>query len=61
MQGKPIVLMILGNVEEELMMPSLKSLYRRNVRILWKVDNNEFVLSTTWGNVCNSLLEKTQV
>jgi hypothetical protein len=61
MKGKPIVLMILGNVEEELMMPSLKSLYRRNVRILWKIDNNDFVLSTTWGNICNSLLEKTQV
>ncbi|XP_060597178.1 toll-like receptor 2 [Ruditapes philippinarum] len=61
MQRKPVVLMLLGNVEEELMMPTLKNLYKRDVRILWKIENEQVVLNTTWENICSSLLEKVQV
>ncbi|XP_060597181.1 toll-like receptor 2 [Ruditapes philippinarum] len=61
MQRKPVVLMMLGNVEEELMMPTLKNLYKRDARILWKIENEQVVLNTTWENICSSLLEKVQV
>ena len=60
-QRKPIVLMLLGEVDEELMAPSMKQLYRRNVRILWKVENGQYVLKSTWENICSSVLEKVQV
>jgi hypothetical protein len=61
LQGKPIVLMRLGNVDEQLMMPALKSLYKNGVNILWEIENGELVLKDTWGNVCSLVLEKVQV
>ena len=61
LQRKPIVLMMLGNVNEELMMPTLKRLYKRDVRVLWKTENGQFVLTTSWENICSSILEKVQV
>ncbi|XP_045174598.2 toll-like receptor 8 [Mercenaria mercenaria] len=60
-QRKPIVLMLIEHVEEELMMPTLRQLYKRDVRILWTVENGQYVLKTTWENVCRSVLEKVQV
>ncbi|XP_060560676.1 toll-like receptor 4 [Ruditapes philippinarum] len=56
--GKPVVLMLFGNVDEEIMMPTLHGLYKRDARILWKIENGQFVLNTTWENICTSLLEK---
>ena len=61
LKKKPIVLMLLGHVDEELMMPTLKTLYKRDVRILWKNENGQFVLTTTWENVCSSVLEKVEI
>ncbi|XP_053383693.1 toll-like receptor 4 [Mercenaria mercenaria] len=61
MQRKPIVLMLMEHVEEELMMPTLRQLYKRDVRILWTSENGQFVLKTTWKNVCRSVLDKVQV
>ncbi|XP_060560679.1 toll-like receptor 4 [Ruditapes philippinarum] len=56
--GKPVVLMLFGNVDEEIMMPTLHGLYKRDARILWKIENEQFELNTTWENICTSLLEK---
>jgi hypothetical protein len=56
--GKPVVLMLFGNVDEEIMMPTLHGLYKRDARILRKIENGQLVLNTTWENICISLLEK---
>ncbi|XP_053383692.1 toll-like receptor 4 [Mercenaria mercenaria] len=61
MQRKPIVLLLMDHVDEELMMPTLRQLYKRDVRILWTFENGQFVLKTTWENVCRSVLDKVQV
>ncbi|XP_053383695.1 toll-like receptor 4 [Mercenaria mercenaria] len=61
MQKKPIVLMLMEHVEEELMTPTLRQLYKRDVRILWTVENGQYVLKTAWENVCRSILDKVQV
>ncbi|XP_045215724.2 toll-like receptor 10 [Mercenaria mercenaria] len=54
---RPIILMIKGTVDEELMKPRLKLLYKENVRILWTEQNGQYVLKTTWENVCSSVLD----
>ncbi|XP_053383694.1 toll-like receptor 4 [Mercenaria mercenaria] len=61
MQRKPIILMLMEHVKEELMMPTLRQLYKRDVRILWTVENGQYVLKTAWENVCRSVLDKVQV
>ncbi|XP_045215711.2 toll-like receptor 4 [Mercenaria mercenaria] len=54
---RPIILMIKGIVDEELMKPRIKLLYKENVRILWTEQNGQYVLKTTWENVCSSILD----
>lgn len=55
--NKPIVLMLKDHVDENLMMPIMKALFKNNVRILWGIENGEYVLKTTWENVCTSILD----
>ncbi|XP_053400757.1 toll-like receptor Tollo [Mercenaria mercenaria] len=55
--GKPIVLMVRGHVDEDMMSPAMKQLYRKNARVLWSEENGEYVLKTTWENVCSSILD----
>ncbi|XP_045170933.2 toll-like receptor 1 [Mercenaria mercenaria] len=55
--NKPIILMIKGHVDENLMMPTMKMLFKSNVRVLWTLENNEYILKTTWENVCASVLD----
>lgn len=54
---KPIVLMFKEHVDEEMMMPTMKELYRKNVRMLWSFENSEYILKSTWENVCTSILD----
>jgi hypothetical protein len=61
LQRKPIVLMLLGHVDEELMTPTMKQLYKRDVRILWTVENGQFALKNTWENICSSVLENVKI
>ncbi|XP_045202891.2 toll-like receptor 4 isoform X2 [Mercenaria mercenaria] len=55
--NKPIILMMKGHVDENLMMPTMKMLFNSNVRILWTLENDEYILKTTWENVCTSVLD----
>jgi hypothetical protein len=57
LHGKPIILMLCGKVNLDLMPLAMKQLYRRNARILWAEENGEYVLKTTWENVCLSILD----
>lgn len=54
---KPIVLMFKERVEESVMMPMMKELYRNKVRMLWNFENGEYVLKSTWENVSASVLD----
>lgn len=54
---KPIVLMFKEHVDEEMMMPTMKELYRKNVRMLWSFENGEYILKSTWDNVCTAILD----
>ncbi|KAL4225689.1 positive regulation of nucleotide-binding oligomerization domain containing 1 signaling pathway [Mactra antiquata] len=57
MQRKPMILMFKEEVEEDLMTPLMKNLYKNKARILWRLEDGEYVLKTTWKNICNSILE----
>lgn len=59
-KGMPIVLMFIEHVDEDLMTPTMKQLYQNNVRILWDVEDGEYVLKTTCENVCTSMLDLVQ-
>ncbi|XP_060583125.1 toll-like receptor 4 [Ruditapes philippinarum] len=54
---KPIVLFIKGMVDESLMTPVMKSLFKSNVRVLWAFENQDYTMMTSWQNVCSSLLD----
>jgi hypothetical protein len=54
---KPIVLFIKGTIDESLMTPLMKCLFKSNVRVLWALENQQYTLKTTWENVCSSLLD----
>ncbi|XP_060560338.1 uncharacterized protein LOC132720264 [Ruditapes philippinarum] len=54
---KPIVLFIKGMVDESLMTPVMKSLFKSNVRVLWAFESQQYTLKTTWDNVCSSLFD----
>ncbi|KAL4226120.1 Leucine-rich repeat protein [Mactra antiquata] len=56
-QRKPMIFMFKGDVDENLMSPLMKTIYNKNVRILWKMENGEYVLKTSWENVCKAILE----
>ncbi|XP_060600918.1 toll-like receptor 4 [Ruditapes philippinarum] len=57
MEGKPIILMFIEQVEQELMPPTMREVYQRNVRIVWTFENGEYKMKTTWENVCKSVLD----
>lgn len=56
-QRKPMILMFKDEVDEELMTPIMKTIYKKNTRILWALEDGEYVLKTSWDNVCNAILE----
>ena len=55
--NKPIMLMIKGRVDENIMKPLMKTLFKSTVRVLWTLENNEYIMNTSWEHVCNSLLD----
>ncbi|XP_052273197.1 leucine-rich repeat-containing G-protein coupled receptor 4-like [Dreissena polymorpha] len=55
--GKPVILMIKEQVNEELMSLSMSMLYRTNTRILWTRRGDNYVLKSTWDNVVKSILD----
>ncbi|XP_053378294.1 toll-like receptor 2 [Mercenaria mercenaria] len=54
---KPFILMMKEELDEKEMVPSLQQLFKRNTRLLWERQGNNFHLRTSWDNVCNSILE----
>lgn len=54
---KPIIIMLKEQVDENLMTPTMKLLFKSKVRILWETKNDEYVMKTTWKNVCSSMLD----
>jgi hypothetical protein len=61
LQKKTIVLMRLGNVDVQLMMPTLKCLCKEGDIIVWELENGEPVLKDILESVCSLVLEKVQV
>ncbi|KAH3851892.1 hypothetical protein DPMN_094379 [Dreissena polymorpha] len=55
--GKPVILMIKEQVNEELMSPSMSMLYRTNTRILWTRRGDNYVLKSTWDIVVKSIID----
>ncbi|KAH3791962.1 hypothetical protein DPMN_145451 [Dreissena polymorpha] len=55
--GKPVILMIKEQVNEDLMTPSLSMLYRTNTRILWTRHGGNYFLKSTWDNVIKSIID----
>lgn len=54
---KPVILMIEEDCDEELMPPGLKSLFKNNARIIWSINNSQFMIKSTWEIVCHSIIE----
>nr|UTM63743.1 sP-TLR5 [Cyclina sinensis] len=61
MLEKPIVLMIKDEVDTECMTPLIRDIYDNKTRILWKRENGEYVLKTSWENVCRSIIELVNI
>ncbi|KAH3841021.1 toll-like receptor 5 [Dreissena polymorpha] len=56
--GKPIILMLKGEVDMTRAPPVIRDLFHTYVRVLWKCDDNgEYILTTSWENVCHAILE----
>ncbi|KAH3712436.1 hypothetical protein DPMN_072136 [Dreissena polymorpha] len=56
--GKPIVLMLKGEVDIANAPQAIKDLFYTYVRIVWRLnDDGKYELMTSWNNVCNSILE----
>ncbi|KAH3747949.1 hypothetical protein DPMN_182385 [Dreissena polymorpha] len=56
--GKPIILMLKGEVDISLAPVAIRDLFNTYVRVLWRIDDyGEYELMTSWDNVCNSILE----
>ncbi|KAL4237503.1 tRNA-dihydrouridine(20) synthase [NAD(P)+]-like protein [Mactra antiquata] len=53
---KPVILMMKGDVDIDLMTPTMQHLFRNQVRMLWEENNGEYMLKTSWENVCESIL-----
>lgn len=53
----PIILMVEKDCAVELMPLSLRELFKKNARIVWYNTPDEFILKTTWGNICYAVLE----
>ncbi|KAH3850669.1 hypothetical protein DPMN_093094 [Dreissena polymorpha] len=54
---KPIVLLLKDRVNIDELSEPIQVLYRTNVRILIEYEHGEYVLKTTWDNVCRSILQ----
>ncbi|XP_053403166.1 uncharacterized protein LOC128558276 [Mercenaria mercenaria] len=54
---KPFILMMKEELDEKEMVPSLQQLFKRNTRLLWERQGNNFHPRTSWDNVCNSILD----
>ncbi|KAH3747914.1 uncharacterized protein LOC127848456 [Dreissena polymorpha] len=56
--GKPIILMLKGEVNISLAPVAIRDLFNTYVRVLWRIDDyGEYELMTSWDNVSNSILE----
>jgi hypothetical protein len=60
-QRKPVILMLKDYVDENLMSPSMLSLYRRNVRILLSEEHGQYQISPSWEDICNAILDKIEI
>lgn len=58
---KPVLLMMKEDVEIDLMTPAMQLLFKNRVRILWEDNNGEYILKTSWKNVCGSILDLASV
>ena len=54
---KHIVLMIEDNTNEDLMPCDILHVFKNNARIIWRYQDDELVLKTTWENICRSILD----
>ncbi|XP_053378989.1 toll-like receptor 7 [Mercenaria mercenaria] len=57
MLEKPIILMIKDHVDTALMTPLIQDLYEKRTRILWMWENGQYILKTSWENLCTSIVE----
>ncbi|KAH3855721.1 hypothetical protein DPMN_098291 [Dreissena polymorpha] len=56
--GKPIILMLKGEVDMSMAPVAIRDLFNTYVRVLWRLDDHgEYELTTSWDNICNSILE----
>ncbi|KAH3841008.1 hypothetical protein DPMN_114467 [Dreissena polymorpha] len=56
--GKPVIMMLKGDVDMTRAPPVIRDLFHTYVRVLWKCDDNgEYSMTTSWENVCNAILE----
>lgn len=55
--NKPVIFMTKDSVSEELMTPMMRLHYHSNTRIIWAMENGQYVLKGTWNGVCDSILD----
>lgn len=55
--GKPIILIVKEECNEDLMPPLLKEVFLKKTRIIWLLKEDGFTLKTTWENICHSILD----
>ncbi|XP_045185007.2 toll-like receptor 8 [Mercenaria mercenaria] len=54
---KPFILMVKGEIDVNEMVPSMQEVFKRNTRLLWEWDGDNFVMKTSWDNVVSSILD----
>ena len=54
---KRIILMVEENTNKELMPRDLLHVFKHKARIIWRYQDDELVLKTTWENICQSILD----
>lgn len=57
MLEKPVILMVKGHVNVDLMTPLIRDIYDKRTRIHWHEEDGEYVLQTSWDNICTSVLD----
>lgn len=55
--NKPILLILKGKVDENLMTPVMKLLFKQNVRILFEENNGAYILKNTWEHIGQSIID----
>ncbi|KAL4218717.1 Toll-like receptor 7 [Mactra antiquata] len=55
--AKPVILMMKGDVDIDLMTPAMQLLFRNHVRMLWEEHDGQYRLKTSWENVCESIID----